>query len=141
MLTEWSLLTLQKKYQTLFLHNNLFMYQLGWPMLFTYICLKVVSFANVDDGDEVLKIEVPTFLQRDQLDDYFNAVETDKRAKLEDINLYERCPYFFELHCILDKIFENETNLMSKERIKSILITRGASILSRASTFQSAKKM
>jgi hypothetical protein len=104
--------------------------------LHLYLFKGLFLVANLEDGDEVLKIEIPNFLQRDQLDDYFNAVETDKRAKLEDINLHSRCPYFFKLHNILDKILENETNLMSKERIKNILVSRGASILSRASTFQ-----
>ena len=40
-------------------------------------------FSNIaGEEDALVDVEIPKFLKKDRLDDYFNAVETDKRAKL-----------------------------------------------------------
>ena len=75
-------------------------------------------------------------MKRDQLDDYFSAVETDRRAKLEDINLRDRSTYFYQVFWNMNKILPDSPNMMDTERIKSIIASRGFSIINRAATFQ-----
>lgn len=67
-------------------------------------------------------------------------METDRRAKLENINLREKSTYFFNIYANIYKIFEKNPNIIEIERMITILVSRAASIIERAATHQEETK-
>ena len=47
-----------------------------------HIFSKVAIWLTLGEEDALVDVQVPKYLKKDQLDDYFNAVESDRRAKL-----------------------------------------------------------
>lgn len=83
----------------------------------------------------MVRVRVPKFLEREKENEYY-AVEADRRAKLENINLKEKSPYFYQVYSNVYRMFESSPYILEPALLHSILASRTSSIISRAATHQ-----